>query len=43
MTSIFDRIAKKESLIEAKKKDEKSSDIQKKDPEINDKKNQQAI
>ena len=43
VTSIFDRIAKKESLIEAKKKDEKSSDIQKKDPEINDKKNQQAI
>ena len=43
VSSIFDRIAEKKSLIEAKDKDENSSDIQKKEPLITDKKNQQAI
>ena len=42
ITSIFGRIAEKKSLIEAKEKDEKSTDIQK-NPAISDKKNQQAI
>ena len=43
VTSIFDRIAEKKSLIEAKDKDEKAVDIHKKDSAITDKKNQQAI
>ena len=43
VSSIFDRIAEKKSLIEAKDKDENSSDIQKKEPLITDRKNQQAI